>query len=470
MGKTILKGSFYLLSLFGVCSISFAQSNDADRFIMTSGSLPAIFSLDVIEEAKSLAQKQDILEEKLALKMYEEANYQLLELLNSGQIYVNDEMTDFLEKMLAEMLVFMPELKNDIRIIATRNTEANAFCMANGVIIVNVGLIAKLENSSQLASVLAHEICHYKKQHALRKKKNGKDLGNNEAISRKAGMYKMLQYSREFEFEADAAGLTFLTRTPFDAREASKSLALVESAINNDTLVNNLSFFFNSDIFTVDTAFFNRKMLKSELKKSVKKNRSIISGNDDSGETHPDIEKRVLAITEILGSLNYIPATPKLESEYQSIHHKAQFELSINSYNGSEYLNSLHEGLILLEKEPNNLLANEMVVKNLYWLCRLKENGVLDDYFSKAEINGNVSKARLKLFFSKTKSTDLGKMLYTYSKKKYEKFPDDQDLLFYLGAAAEMHLGKDAAEIHYRNYSTKFPDGIYSGYVAQKIK
>ena len=444
------------------------QSANQDRFTVQSGSLPAIFSIDAEAEAQSAATRQDIIEEKLAKSMYLETNYQLLNLLHSGDIYVNDELTAFLEKMLDKMLQAQPELKDQLRIIATRNADPNAFCLPNGVIVVNVGLIALLQNPSQLASVLAHEISHYKKQHGLKKQKSGKEIVKDENLSSRAGLYRLLLFSREFEFEADAAGLTFLTRTPFDAREASKALLLMK-AMSKDTMTTTLSSIFNNEIFTVDTSYFGRKAMKSEMKKSAKKTKSLITDNEESSETHPDIDKRALALNEILASLNYTPVTPELEKEYQAFRYKAMFELCVNAYNSSDYLNSLHQAFVLLEKEPENLLANEMVVKNLYWLCRLKENGVLDDYFDKVNINGVVSLARLKLFLAKSKSPDLGKMLYTYVKAKNEHFANDEDLLFYLGLTAEMHLGKDAAEIQYRNYSTKFPDGRYSGYVAHKL-
>jgi beta-barrel assembly-enhancing protease len=447
-----------------------AQTNSKELFTISNSTLPSIFSLNVKGEAAALAKKQDVIDEKIAFKMYEESNFHLLDLINSGQVYVNDELTNFLEAVLAEMLVSMPELKDEIRIIATKDKESNAYCMANGVVVVNVGLISKLNNVSQLAAVLAHEISHFKKQHALKKKKNGKEIRDNEAISSKVGTYKMLQFSREFEFEADASGLQYLARTPFDAREASEALKLISSSKNNDTLTTDLSDLLNSSVFTVDTSIFNEKSMRSELKKSIKKNKSIIADNEDSGNTHPDIEKRALALNEILASMDYVPVSPKLAKEYEIIHYKSLFENAINSYNESDYLISLHRSLLLLEHEPENLLANEMVVKNLYWLCRFKENGVLVNYFEKVNIEGNKSIAKLKLLFSKTKSTELGKMLYTFSKKQYEKFDSNQDLLFYLGAAAEMHLGKDAAEIHYRNYFTKFPDGRYSTYVANKIQ
>lgn len=459
----------YTLSFLVLAGSISAQTIDSDRFKQNSGSLPLIFSFDPKTDAEKAAAQQDLLEEKLATEMYLESNYQLNNLLHSGEVYVNDEFTAFLETMLAKMLPALPELKDQIRIIATRNPEPNAYCLPNGVIVVNVGLICLLENSSQLASVLAHEISHYKKQHALKKQKSGTEIIENENISSKAGLFRLLQFSREFEFEADAAGLTFLTRTPFDAREASKALLRLKSE-SKDTMTQTLSQIFNTDIFTVDTTFFSKKLMKSELKKSVRKNKSIITGNEESSETHPDVEKRALALNEILNSLNYVPVTAELEKEYQQIRHKAIFEVCVNSYNGSDYLNSLHQSLLILEKEPENILANEMLVKNLYWLCRLKENGVLEDYFGKVELNGITSLARLKLFLTKTKSADLGKMLYSFVKARNERFKDDQDMLFYLALTAEMHLGKDAAEIQYRNYTTKFPDGRYSGYVAHKLQ
>jgi hypothetical protein len=77
--------------------------------------------------------------------------------------------------------------------------------------------------------------------------------------------------------------------------------------------------------------------------------------------------------------------------------------------------------------------------------------------------------ARLKLFFDKTKAPDLGKFLFTYTKKQLERFPENESIAFYVAAAAELHLGKDAALVFYKKYNTKFPSGNYSVYIKNKI-
>ncbi|MFM2286226.1 MAG: hypothetical protein RLZZ543_1723, partial [Bacteroidota bacterium] len=199
MRKRILLYFKCLVSLLFIVMAQglFGQTVNQERFAVTSGSLPAIFSIDAESEAITSARRQDVIEEKLAERMYLETNYRLLNLLHSGDIYVNDELTSFLENMLDRMLQAQPELKEELRIIATRNADPNAFCLPNGVIVVNVGLIALLENPSQLASVLAHEISHYKKQHGLKKQKSGKEMGKDENLSSKAGLYRLLLFSRE---------------------------------------------------------------------------------------------------------------------------------------------------------------------------------------------------------------------------------------------------------------------------------
>jgi Peptidase family M48/Domain of unknown function (DUF5666) len=94
----------------------------------------------------------------------------------------NKEVQDYVER-LGQSLVpaYQKALPDDdpqkihFKFYVIRNKEANAFALANGVVVVNSGMITTLENEAQLAAVIAHEISHSTQEHtwrAMNKDKN----------------------------------------------------------------------------------------------------------------------------------------------------------------------------------------------------------------------------------------------------------------------------------------------------------
>jgi len=156
-------------------------------------------------------------------------------------------------------------------------------------------------------------------------------------------------------------------------------------------------------------------------------------------------------------------------NEFAQLKRKSSFETVENAYLEGEYIESLLLALKLKEQNPNSESAEVMVVKNVYWLSRLKENGIMTDFLAKVEVNKTADIARLKVFFDKTKAADLGKFLFTYTKKQLERFPENESIAFYVAASAELHLGKDAALVFYKKYNMKFPNGNYSAFIKNKI-
>jgi predicted Zn-dependent protease len=123
---------------------------------------------------------------------------------------------------------------------ALRDATLNAFAMPGGYIGVHSGLLLSAQSESELASVLAHEISHVTQHHIARSFNTGgvsqmamllalavailaarsnPDVAMGAAIAgQAAGIQNRLNYTRDFEREADRIGLQLLERAGFDAR------------------------------------------------------------------------------------------------------------------------------------------------------------------------------------------------------------------------------------------------------------
>ncbi len=155
--------------------------------------------------------------------------------------YVDDpEVNGYLNRLGRGLARQSDEARQEFEFFALRDATLNAFAMPGGYIGVHTGLILSAQSESELASVLAHEISHVTQRHLARmvsKQSEGQLAGlaalavailaarsNPDAAmgaalaGQAAGIQHQLNYSRDFEREADRVGLQLLEKSGYDIR------------------------------------------------------------------------------------------------------------------------------------------------------------------------------------------------------------------------------------------------------------
>lgn len=153
--------------------------------------------------------------------------------------YVEDaEVEDYLASLGARLTQVMSGARYDFQFFLLRDPTINAFALPGGFVFVHTGLIAAADTESELASVLGHELGHVTQRHiarmfaqeqqmqmpmmvalaaALLLSRSRPDLASGAAAATQAGIVQnQLNYSREFEREADRVGLQALAAAGFD--------------------------------------------------------------------------------------------------------------------------------------------------------------------------------------------------------------------------------------------------------------
>jgi predicted Zn-dependent protease len=170
-----------------------------------------------------------------------------------GMIYHDSELQDYLDRVGRSILpssVPPPNVK--WRFLAIRDPIPNAFALPNGSVYVNTGLLAVLENESQLASVMAHEITHVTGRHGYRENRDYRRKALTASLFQMAGNYApvntawgqslqmaavavpaimqnlILGFDREMEREADLYALDKLRNTGYDPREMANAFRLLQ--------------------------------------------------------------------------------------------------------------------------------------------------------------------------------------------------------------------------------------------------
>ncbi|ACN98867.1 peptidase, M48 family [Sulfurihydrogenibium azorense Az-Fu1] len=152
---------------------------------------------------------------------------------NNG-LYPDEEVQNYIRKIGYKVASKSPR-QVDYQFFLVNSKEVNAFALPGGPVFVNRGLVLILDNESELAGVIAHEVGHITARHHakfLEKTYGINILLNILAIATSNSQYQQLimqlaqvsagllqlKYSRDQENEADALGVRFTYEAGYDPR------------------------------------------------------------------------------------------------------------------------------------------------------------------------------------------------------------------------------------------------------------
>lgn len=436
-----------LLCLFAWCFHARAQDFNNYQPLRSSGTMPEKFITSSTEKyLKDKAEKISDSDKRKDRKAKEEfllsANFQIDRLLLSGQVLFNDPVTLYINKVLDQVLKDDPKLRSEIEAYAVKSPAVNAFATDNGIILVNIGLIAHLENEAQLAYVLSHEITHYKKQHSM------DEYAESKRIEKGRGMYKgttfdqkllaRSNYSKEKESEADLEGLkTFL--------KSNYSITALDGV-------------FNALIYA-GQPYADKGFDKSFLERGS----LLISGNywlskpdtfkgrddNDSLSTHPAVSKRRKAVHDLLkdekseGRKDFLVS----ESEFMRVRKICRFESTEQYINERDFESALYNSYLLLQEYPHNTYLKKKVFEALYGLAKYQNGGRLEEVHIHPDyITG--SSQRINYLVQETSPGELSLMALVQGWELKKQYPNDRKL------QAEVNdIFRETVEMHYKDIS-----------------
>lgn len=147
---------------------------------------------------------------------------------------ITDEaITSYLENMVCKLA---GEYCPNIRVYLISNPNFNASMYPNGMMQIWTGLLLRVENEAQLATIIGHEIAHYLRTHQIQQWRSLRD-GSAAAtfidigIAAVTGVYGLgtlavmganVGFSRDHEREADMLGLQLMANAGYEPSEAGK--------------------------------------------------------------------------------------------------------------------------------------------------------------------------------------------------------------------------------------------------------
>lgn len=156
------------------------------------------------------------------------------DLATSGDRIRDPELDAYLKDVACRVA---PEYCSATRVYVMRQPDFNASMAPNGMLVVWSGLLLRVQNESQLAAVLAHEVGHYQRRHTLSRFRAAKKTTNAlmaftlltggvvpiaAQMGGLIGIGAFMEYSRDQEAEADEIGIERIAAAGYDPREVEK--------------------------------------------------------------------------------------------------------------------------------------------------------------------------------------------------------------------------------------------------------
>lgn len=394
---------FYLLITLGLISF-WSHAQEAYTPLECRGEVPLDFlktSFSKYQDAKENLDEQDKRStKKLKEDFLLQSNYGINEFLESGRILFGDEITTYVNKVADELIKVSEDKElESLRFYVLKSSSINAFSTHQGIIFITTGLIAQLENESQLAFVLAHEIIHFQEKHSINKfvdtRKDEMWKSNNHKRLEKF-INRQSQYSKEKEFEADELGFVLFSKTKYKLDESLKLLSVLQySHLPFDNIEFDTTFF-NTDFFKIPGNKFSA--IESEETISFTDH----SDEDDEGASHPNISRRKERIKEKIkdtdqkGTHEYLADT---KEQFIHIRKISRLESLQTSLLRQDYYRVIYEGFLLKKNNPNLNYIDEKIALALYAYSKIRMQAEhheedYDDYIS--SITDHSTKARKK--------------------------------------------------------------------------
>jgi hypothetical protein len=175
-------------------------------------------------------------------------------------VYLEGTMTGMaLQSVMDRLLVGAGRDPGEVMVLLARQNWPNASCLGNGVVIMNVALLERLETEDQLAFVLAHELAHQILDHvddrieeharAVHDPEFKKELRRvlRSEYGRVTRLQELLRpvvfdqrrHGRTYELEADSLGLGFMTVAGYDPGASMQVMDILgrsDAELYTDTL------------------------------------------------------------------------------------------------------------------------------------------------------------------------------------------------------------------------------------------
>jgi hypothetical protein len=304
-------------------------------------------------------------------KVYEQRWKYIRSKFENREIYPGKDAQNYLDAITAEIVNANPSLRPlRFQCYFSRSGVPNASYIGQGIILFNMGLFQRLNNESEAAFIICHEIAHFILKHSENAMSRYVNAINSEEIQDKLRLIKGSEFrkreqveklvqsltfdsrrhSRDHENDADSVAVELMRNTRFDVNAAISTLNILDQ-VDKDTLL--ISSVLEKTFHSAEYPFRKKWLAREEGLLSghaVLKKDSVTA---DSLKTHPDCKLRITAVKAIIHTHQQSGRyeTGENMAHFTALQDKFRYEIICHSFNNN-YTESLYYTLKLLQAKP----------------------------------------------------------------------------------------------------------------------
>lgn len=409
MPSAIFYKWLFLFLVLGVCLPLSAQDISDPDWLQAKGDIP-----------------QDFLYIKAGKKSDKSGSnaYLLNRYLRSGKVLFNDEISEYLSELMDLLLADQKLLRDSLRVYTIKSPAANAFMSAEGILLVNLGLLARLENEAQLAFVLAHEITHFTEKHRPQAELGGIDPDAWEGKALSGLETNPAKYAQAQELSADRGALQLLQKNTYRIRGLGKTYTLLAQP------------FWATQMQALDWQFFEQKYFSFAATRKVQAPNVPLAEPeaDAQGESHPSNATRSALLEQQIDSLDQLSgASFRLpQARFERVRHQARLACCQLSLLEKEYEAAMLMAYQLAHEQPLEPYFRKVIAQGLYYMAKYGNVGKLWDVHAGFE-GDNQAAQELSYWIETLRDRELCLWALSHVWSLHMQYPDDSELAAMFG-------------------------------------
>ncbi|WEK69019.1 MAG: M48 family metalloprotease [Candidatus Chryseobacterium colombiense] len=294
-----------------------------------------------------------------------------------------------------------PQIPQDLTILVAKDNTPNAYCFADGVFVINMGLFSWLDNDDQLGAVISHELGHKISEHSLKTFlqmidqdqldritlqdiKSTKENRNERAFKvMKNRIYRKGAEKRKDEMQADSLGYVIFKNSDFKKAEFVNTLKRLQDFDTISPRILKVETY--KKYFDLPKQGFKEKWLKKEDFSLYNYNNFKEKLNKDSLASHPEVVLRIEKLRKIFPELKNDVNAEKASESYAALEKIARMETLPNLFHSEDYGVGIYTSLQFLQDGEEEKYYKDWLGKCFVKIYEARKNYNLNRYLDRVD-------------------------------------------------------------------------------------
>ena len=310
----------------------------------------------------------------------------------------------YFEGILNEITTANSINQESFNLLISKDNSVNAYCLADGTLVMNLGLLYWLENENQLAGILSHEMAHFLLKHptasqvamiqdeiegkkTLQQVRTQKHNQQDKAFALfKEKIYAQGEESRKQEKQADSLGLVLLEKTRYNTHDFLSALELMivyDTIKPNGLAPETYKKYFDLPDFPFKDEWLNKEDFSTYDYSQYQEKLDL-----DSIASHPEAKDRLGYLQSIFPTIKRDTIASQASPSFKKWNEIAAMERIPTYYYTEKYGLALYHCLFRLQRNENEEFYKHWLGKILEKFYESRKNYTLNRYMDRIEPEG----------------------------------------------------------------------------------